>query len=76
MPQLILYEGKYDPKAFIISFEAAIQSIGGNEAMMAKSLVMVVTELAWTWYTPTRARKDLLLGAAQGNAAQEFLGEQ
>lgn len=40
-----------DPKAFIMSFEAAIQSVGGGEATMAKRLVMVITGIARTWYT-------------------------
>lgn len=51
MSQITLYDGKPNPKAFIMSFEAAIQSIGGGEATMAKSLVMAVTGIARTWYT-------------------------
>lgn len=34
-----------------MSFKETIQSIGGDVAVMAKSLVMVVTGIARTWYT-------------------------
>lgn len=62
-------------KAFIISFEAAIQSVGGDESTMAKSLVMAVTGATHTWYTtlPTGRNfsweqlKDALFGNFQGN---------
>lgn len=51
MPQITPYDGKTDPKAFIMSFEAAIQSMGGDEAIMAKSFVMAVSGITRTWYT-------------------------
>lgn len=56
MTQLIPYEGKYDPKAFIMNFEVVNQFIRGNDAMMAKSLVMSVMEIAWMWYTTLEPR--------------------
>jgi hypothetical protein len=43
--------GKTDLAAFLVSFEAAIQSVGGDESTMAKSFVMEVTSIAHTWYT-------------------------
>lgn len=46
MPQLNPYDGKSDPKAFLMSFEAAIQFVGGDEVTMAKSLVMAITRIA------------------------------
>lgn len=51
MPQVIPYSRKSDPKAFIMSFKAAIQSVGGDNTTMAKSLVMAITRIVRTWYT-------------------------
>lgn len=34
-----------------MSFEAVIQSVGGDDSTMDKSLIMAVMGIAWTWYT-------------------------
>lgn len=36
---------------FVMSFEAAIPSVGGDDTTMAKIFVIVITGIAWTWYT-------------------------
>jgi hypothetical protein len=41
-PQLPMYDGHFDPKRFLISYEATISSYGGNTVVMAKSFVMAV----------------------------------
>lgn len=51
MPQVIPHDGTFDPKAFVMSFGAGIQSVGGDITTMAKSLVMAITVIARTWYT-------------------------
>jgi hypothetical protein len=45
-PQLPMYDGHSDPKQFLISYEATISSYGGNAAVMAKSFVMAVQNIA------------------------------
>jgi hypothetical protein len=45
-PQLPMYYGHSDPKQFLMSYEAAISSYGGNTAVMAKSFVMAVRSVA------------------------------
>jgi hypothetical protein len=45
-PQLPMYDGHSDPRQFLMSYEATISSYGGNAAVMAKSFVMVVWNLA------------------------------
>jgi hypothetical protein len=45
-PQLPMYDGHSDPKQFLISYEATISSYGGNAAVMAKSFVMAVKNVA------------------------------
>jgi hypothetical protein len=45
-PQLPMYDGHSDPKQFLMSYEATISSYGGNIAIMAKSFVMTVRNVA------------------------------
>jgi hypothetical protein len=47
-PQLPMYDGHSDRKQFLMSYEATISSYGGNTAVMAKSVVMVVKNVAQT----------------------------
>jgi hypothetical protein len=57
-----------------MSYEATISSYGGNTAVMAKSFVMVVKNVAQTWYSSLRLGtmtswqklKDMLITSFQG----------
>jgi hypothetical protein len=53
-PQLPMYDGHSDPKQFLMSYEATISSYVGNAAVMAKSFVMAVKNVAQTWYSSLR----------------------
>jgi hypothetical protein len=53
-PQLPMYDGHSDPKQFLMSYEATISSYEGNAAVMAKSFVMAVWNVAQTWYSSLR----------------------
>jgi hypothetical protein len=69
-----MYDGHSDPKQFLMSYEATISSYGGNTAVMAKSFVMAVWNVAQTWYSSLRPRtitswqklKDMLVTSFQG----------
>jgi hypothetical protein len=69
-----MYDGHSDPKQFLMSYEATISSYGGNTAVMAKSFVMAVKNVAQTWYSSLRPRtitswqklKDMLITSFQG----------
>jgi hypothetical protein len=73
-PQLPMYDGHSDPKQFLMSYEATISSYGGNVAVMAKSFVMAVRNVAQTWYsslqpgtiTSWQKLKDMLVTSFQG----------
>jgi hypothetical protein len=73
-PQLTMYDGHLDPKQFLMSYEATISSYGGNTAVMAKSFVMAVWNVAQTWYSSLRPGtitswqklKDMLVTSFQG----------
>jgi hypothetical protein len=68
------HNGHSDPKQFLMSYEATISSYGGNAAVMAKSFVMAVRNVAQTWYSSLRPRtitswqklKDMLVTSFQG----------
>jgi hypothetical protein len=45
------YNGKSDPRQFIVSFEAAIASAGGNDSVLAKSFVIAAEGDALAWYS-------------------------
>jgi hypothetical protein len=53
-PQLPMYDGHLDPKQFLMSYKATISSYGGNTGVMAKSFIMVVRNVAQTWYFSLR----------------------
>jgi hypothetical protein len=69
-----MYDRHSDPKQFLMSYEATISSYGGNTAVMAKSFVMVVKNVAQTWYfslrpgtiTSWQKLKDMLITSFQG----------
>jgi hypothetical protein len=73
-PQLPMYDGHSDLKQFLMSYEATISSYGGNTAVMAKSFVMAVKNVAQTWYsslwpgtiTSWQKLKDMLITSFQG----------
>jgi hypothetical protein len=73
-PHLPMYDGHSDPKQFLMSYEATISSYGGNTAVMAKSFVMEVRNVAQTWYSSLRPGtitswqklKDMLVTSFQG----------
>jgi hypothetical protein len=73
-PQLPMYDGHSNPKQFLLSYEATITSYGGNGAVMAKSFVMAVKNVAQTWYSSLRPGtitswqklKDMLVTSFQG----------
>jgi hypothetical protein len=69
-----MYDGHSDSKQFLMSYEATISSYGGNTAVMAKSFVMAVKNVAQTWYSSLRLGtitswqklKDMLITSFQG----------
>jgi hypothetical protein len=43
------YHGNVDPRKFLICYEAAIASAGGDEATIAKSLIISLKDAAVNW---------------------------
>jgi hypothetical protein len=45
------YNGSTDPTQYIMSYQVAVASSGGDDATMAKSFIIALEGLAFTWYT-------------------------
>jgi hypothetical protein len=45
------YSGSTDPAQYIMSYQVAVASSGGDDAMMAKSFIIALEGPALTWYT-------------------------
>jgi hypothetical protein len=69
-----MYDGHSDPKQFLMSYKATISSYGGNTAVMEKSFIMAIKNVAQTWYSSLRTEtitswhklKDMLITSFQG----------
>jgi hypothetical protein len=78
-----MYDGHSDPKQFLMSYEATISSYGGNAAVMAKSYVMAVQNVAQTWYSSFRPEtimswqklKDMLVTSFQGFQTKPIIAQ-
>jgi hypothetical protein len=44
------YDGDYDPKEFLMKFQAAVESNGGDTTTKAKALVMALKSEVQYWY--------------------------
>jgi hypothetical protein len=59
-----------------MSYEATISSYGGNAAIMAKSFVMAVRNVAQTWYSSLRPGTIVLWQKLKDMLVTSFLGFQ
>lgn len=50
------YNGQSDPRQFLMSFEAAVASRGGDPTTLAKSLIMAMKGPAQQWYSSLKPR--------------------
>jgi hypothetical protein len=46
-----MYNGNTDPYKFLMCYEAAIASAGGDEATLAKSLIISLEDASANWYS-------------------------
>ena len=74
------FNGKADPRQFLMSFEAAVASAGGNETVMAKSFVIAAEGDALAWYSMLKPGsiyswenlRDKILANFQGFAVESL----
>jgi hypothetical protein len=45
------YNDNTDPAQYIMSYQVAVASSGGDDATMAKSFIIALKGMALTWYT-------------------------
>jgi hypothetical protein len=80
------YHGNTDPRKFLMCYEAAKASAGGDEATLTKSLIISLEDVAANWYSRLPPRciyswqhlKDMILLNIQGlqvklNTEEDFL---
>jgi len=74
------FNGKTDPHQFIMSYEAAVASAGGDDAVLAKSFVIAAEGDALAWYSMLKPStvyswenlRDKILANFKGLAAQSL----
>jgi hypothetical protein len=64
------YDGDYDPKEFLMKFEAAVESNGGDATTKAKALVLALKGEVQYWYANTEGAHNILVPAAKQVAIQ------
>ena len=50
-PRILVFNEKSNPRKFLVSYETAVTSAGGDAQILAKSLIMAVKDIAHDWYT-------------------------
>ena len=74
------FNGKTDPHQFIMSYEAAVASAGGDDAILAKSFVIAAEGDALAWYSMLKPStvyswenlRDKILANFKGLTAQSL----
>ena len=49
--RILVFNGKTNPRKFIIGSKTAVTSVGGDAQTLAKSLIMALEDIAHDWYT-------------------------
>jgi hypothetical protein len=50
-PRILVFNEKTNPRKFIVGYETAVTSAGGDSQTLAKSLIMMLEDIAHDWYT-------------------------
>ena len=51
MPRVVMFYRESDPREFVMSFEAAVESAGGDGVTLAKAFVLAIKGIARSWYS-------------------------
>jgi hypothetical protein len=70
------FDGQSDPRKFLMSFEVAVISKGGDETSLAKSLAMVVKGLAQQLYSSLKEKSIYSWDQLKANLLVDFQGFQ
>jgi hypothetical protein len=68
------YNGKSDPHQFIMSFEAAVASAGGNDSVLAKSFIIAAEGDALAWYSMLKPSTIYSLENLRDKILENFKG--
>jgi hypothetical protein len=70
------YHGNIDPRKFLMCYEAAIASAGGDEASLAKSLIISLEDATTNWYSRLPSRCIYLWKQLKDKIILNFQGFQ
>ena len=51
MPRVVMFNGESNLREFVMSFEAALKSAGGDGTTLAKAFVLAIKGIARSWYS-------------------------
>ena len=51
MPRVVMFDGESDPRELVMSFEATVESAGGDGTTLEKAFVLAIKGIARSWYS-------------------------
>ena len=73
-PRIPVFDGKSNPRKFLTSYETSITSARGDAQILAKSLIMVVEDIAHDWYTSLKPLSIRSWGQVRAELVSTFQG--
>jgi len=73
-PRITVFNGKSNPRKFLVSYETAVTSAGGDAQILAKSLIMAVKDITHDWYTLLKPLSIMSWGQVTAELGSTFQG--
>ena len=73
-PRILVFDGKSNPRKFLVSYETAVTSAGGDAQILAKSLIMAVKDITHDWYTLLKPLSIMSWGQVIAELVSTFQG--
>ena len=72
--RILVFNGKTNPRKFIIGSKTAVTSVGGDAQTLAKSLIMALEDIAHDWYTSLKPLSIHSLSQVKAELLSTFQG--
>jgi len=73
-PRIPVFDEKSNPRKFLVSYETTITSVEGDTQILAKSIIMVVEDIAHDWYTSLKPLSINSWGQVRAELVSTFQG--
>jgi len=73
-PRILVFNEKSNPRKFLVSYETAVTSAGGDAQILAKSLIMAVKDITHDWYTLLKPLSIMSWGQVTAELGSTFQG--